>query len=100
MLKYPKDSDGDYDTSRDPNIRVKFNQQNGIYQCNIYDEDRNPLWLRDQAKTYEEANQPMNYFRSGMMVATIIECGGLWFANGKFGVTWKLMQAITQKPPR
>ena len=27
---------------------------------------------------------------------TIILCGGLWFANGKFGVTWRLFQAQVQ----
>jgi len=25
-------------------------------------------------------------------------CGGIWFANGKFGITWKLVQAMVQKP--
>ena len=29
-------------------------------------------------------------------VALLIECGGIWFANGKFGVTWKLVQAIVK----
>jgi outer membrane biosynthesis protein TonB len=28
----------------------------------------------------------------------LIQCGGLWFANGKFGVTWRLVQCIVQKP--
>ena len=27
-----------------------------------------------------------------------MQCGGLWFANGKFGITWKLVQAVVQKP--
>ena len=27
-----------------------------------------------------------------------MQCGGLWFANGKFGVTWKLIQSVVQKP--
>ena len=27
-----------------------------------------------------------------------MQCGGLWFANGKFGITWKLIQAVVQKP--
>ena len=27
---------------------------------------------------------------------TMIQCGGLWFANGKFGVTWRLVQGIVQ----
>jgi hypothetical protein len=29
-------------------------------------------------------------------VATVIRCGGLWFANGKFGVTWRLEQAVVK----
>ena len=29
-------------------------------------------------------------------VATIIQCGGLWFSNGKFGVTWRLQQAVVK----
>jgi len=32
-------------------------------------------------------------------VACVIQCGGIWFANGKFGVTWKLFQAVV-KPPQ
>ena len=26
----------------------------------------------------------------------MIQCGGIWFANGKFGVTWKLVQAVVK----
>ena len=99
MLKYPKNKDtGEADMTRDPTLRVKFNQIKNVYQCNVYNEDSKPLWLRDEAEKYEESNTPMSYFRKGMKVATVIECGGLWFANGKFGVTWRLMQAVTQSP--
>jgi hypothetical protein len=27
---------------------------------------------------------------------TMIQCGGIWFANGKFGVTWRFVQGIIQ----
>ena len=40
----------------------------------------------------------MDFIKKGTQVATIIQCGGLWFANGKFGITWKLVQAAVQKP--
>ena len=100
MLKYPKDKEtGEFDTTRNPVLRVKFNQIRDQYQCNIYDEDSKPLWVRDDADSYEADNTPMKYFKKGMHVATVIECGGVWFmANGKLGVTWRLMQAVTQKP--
>jgi hypothetical protein len=29
----------------------------------------------------------------------VIQCGGLWFAGGKFGVTWKLFQGVVQPRP-
>merc|ERR1711998_65951 len=31
-----------------------------------------------------------------MYIPTIIQCGGIWVANGKFGVTWKLCQVIVK----
>jgi hypothetical protein len=27
-----------------------------------------------------------------------LQCGGLWFVNGKVSITWNLKQAIVQKP--
>ena len=29
-------------------------------------------------------------------IACVIQCGGVWFANGKFGVTWRLVQAVVK----
>jgi hypothetical protein len=27
---------------------------------------------------------------------TMVQCGGIWFANGKFGVTWRFVQGMIQ----
>ena len=32
----------------------------------------------------------------GTHVAVVLQCGGLWFANGKFGVTWRLFQGVVK----
>jgi hypothetical protein len=29
-------------------------------------------------------------------VACLIKCGGVYFSNGKFGVTWRLVQAVVK----
>ena len=29
-------------------------------------------------------------------VAIVVQCGGIWFANGKFGVTWRLVQGLVK----
>jgi hypothetical protein len=102
ILKYRKDKDtGDLDMNSAPSIRAKFQKYgDGIYQCNIYDENQQPLWLRDNAASYQPDNVPMNYFKKGMQIATIIECGGIWIIGGKtISLTWKLVQAVTQKSP-
>jgi hypothetical protein len=39
---------------------------------------------------------PHTLVQKGQNVALVIECGGIWFANGKFGVTWRLVQAVLQ----
>jgi hypothetical protein len=41
---------------------------------------------------------PVDFLQKGINVALVMQCGGLWFANGKFGITWKLIQAVVQKP--
>ena len=38
----------------------------------------------------------MDLISKGSNVACVLVCGGLWFANGKFGCTWKLVQAIVK----
>jgi hypothetical protein len=40
----------------------------------------------------------VDFLQKGINVALVMQCGGLWFANGKFGITWKLIQAVVQKP--
>jgi len=42
------------------------------------------------------ALSPQDLIAKGSHIAVSIQCGGIWFANGKFGVTWKLFQAIVK----
>jgi hypothetical protein len=46
----------------------------------------------------EDLDTPVELIPKLTKVACVIQCGGIWFANGKFGVTWKLFQAVV-KPP-
>lgn len=94
MLKYSRDKNtGEANMSKAPVLRVKIPQWEGIWKSEIYDEDGIKLFP-------DPMNQvtPLDFIKKGTQVATIIQCGGLWFANGKFGITWKLVQAVVQKP--
>jgi len=95
MLKYPKNKQtGEPDLTKEPTLRVKIPIWEGIWKCEIYDEDGNPMFPNSTNPTVT----PLDYLQKGVNLAAVIQCGGLWFANGKFGVTWKLVQAVVQKP--
>lgn len=95
MLKYPKDKQTrEADYTKSPILSVKTPNYEGVWKFEVYDEDENKLYP-DSANTMVN---PLDYLQKGTHLASIIQCGGLWFANGKFGITWRLAQAIVQKP--
>lgn len=87
MLKYKKGPDGMPDESSAPTLRIKIPFYDGNWKCEIYDMDDSTLYPNDEGVT------PMDLIPKLTNVAMIIQSGGVWFANGKFGTTWKLVQA-------
>ena len=92
MLRYPKDKEtGDFDYSRAPTLKVKLNYWEGEYKnTEIYDDNQVQLFPSDNDSV------PMDFVTKGSHVATLLSCGGIWVANGKFGVTWRLFQAVVK----
>jgi len=41
---------------------------------------------------------PLEFLKPKTHVIGLLQCGGLWFVNGKVSITWNLKQAIVQKP--
>jgi hypothetical protein len=94
MLKYSKNRDtGDYDYNKAPSLRVKIPMWEGVWKCEVYDEDENKLFPNPTNPVVT----PIDFLQKGVNVACVLQCGGLWFANGKFGMTWKLIQAVGAK---
>ena len=93
MLKYSKDKNtGDFNYSKPPSIRVKIPIWEGVWKCEVYNDDGVCLFPNDNNIT------PVTLIPKATNVKVLMTCGGIWFANGKFGVTWKLIQAMVQKP--
>ena len=92
MLKYPKDKEtGDSDYSRPPTLKVKIPFWESEFKgVELYNDER------VQVFPAEEDTNISDFIVKGSNVATIIQCGGIWVANGKFGVTWKLFQAVVK----
>jgi hypothetical protein len=93
MLKFPKNKDdGSTDTTRPPTLKVKLPIYKDEAKFDLFDTNSRSIYPN------EDGNTPDSLVQKGANVWTVITSGGIWFANGKFGVTWKLNQAIV-KPP-
>ena len=95
MLKYPKvKGTCESDMTKKPTLRLKVPQWQGAWRCEIYDEDDNPLFPNKE----NQSVTPLDFLKKGITLASVIQCGGIWFTNGKFTVTWKLVQSVVPKP--
>jgi len=93
MLKYPKDpATGEPDLTRSPTLRVKIPYYDDVFKIELYDTDREMIFPDPN----NDGLLPMHIIEKGQNIAVVIQNGGIWFANGKFGTTWKLIQAVVQ----
>jgi hypothetical protein len=95
MLKYSKNkATGDYDYSRAPTLRVKLPQWEGVFSSEIYSEDGDKLFPKSDSPSVT----PLEYLKKGSNIMCLIQFAGIWFVNGKFSASWKLIQSVVQKP--
>jgi hypothetical protein len=94
VLKYPKNKDTlEADMTRAPTLKVKLPFWDNTWkELELYDTDMSPIF----PDPMNPALSPKDLIAKGSHIAVSIQCGGIWFANGKFGVTWKLFQAIVK----
>jgi hypothetical protein len=97
MLRHPKKVKGslELDTSKPPTLTVKIPQWSGVWKPEIYDEDGEPLYINGKVNNHLS---PLEFLKPKAHVICLLQCGGLWFVNGKISITWNLKQAIVQKP--
>jgi hypothetical protein len=97
MLRHPKVSkdSAELDYNKPPTLTVKIPCWKGVWQSEIYDEEGTPLFIK--GKTSPEKT-PLDFLKPKTHVICLLQCGGLWFVNGKVSITWNLKQAIVQKP--
>ena len=95
MLKYPNQKGSrEPDYNKQPALKIKIRRWDGVWKCEVYDEDNEPLFpLATNSNV-----SPLDYLKKGTTVACIIQFAGIWFVNGKFSISWNLVQAVVQKP--
>jgi hypothetical protein len=80
-IKFPKDAQGN-PKPYPPTQKVKLSLSGKPeMQTKFYDPEGQPL-----------SETPAKLLGKGSTVTCILQCGGLWFAAGKFGITWRVIQ--------
>jgi hypothetical protein len=98
ILKFPKNKDsGETDHTRSPTLKVKIPYWEGKFNVELYDTNEEPIYL--PSHTTDEDSFP-NFVPKMSHVMAAVQCNGIWFAGGRFGVTWQLVQAIVRRPVR
>lgn len=96
MLKHPKvKGTQELDLNKPPTLTIKIPCWNGTWKPEIYDEDGEPLYVNGKVNSHMT---PLEFLKPKTHVICLIQCGGLWFVNGKISITWNLKQAIVQRP--
>jgi hypothetical protein len=103
ILKYPKDKNsGELDLSRNPNMKLKLPYWEGVFNLELYDMKGKPLFLptKEGAEGPQGSKTPVDLVPSRTYVKGLVACNGIWMAGGRFGLTWKLVQAQVRPPVR
>jgi len=97
MLRHPKVEKGsaEMDYNKPPTLTVRIPCWKSVWQSEIYDEEGEPLFLKGKSPPHVT---PLDFLKPKTHVICLLQCGGLWFVNGKVSITWNLKQAIVQKP--
>ncbi len=94
MLRYPKNKETEEtDYTKAPSLRLKFPFWDGKFNMEVYNNSGVLIFPKEGVKVTEVITK-------GSDASAIIQCGGIWFAGGKFGVTLKAFQIVTTPKPR
>ena len=90
-IKYAKDKDGNQ-KPYPPTIKIQLRQKRDTsdFEVQVYDEEKKSV-----------ANPVMQeLIVKGAQLKCLIQCTGVWFAGGKFGLSWKATQICLDSIPQ
>uniref|UniRef100_A0A6C0C3U3 Uncharacterized protein n=1 Tax=viral metagenome TaxID=1070528 RepID=A0A6C0C3U3_9ZZZZ len=108
ILKHPKkkDGSGEPDFERSPTLKLKIPFWDNKYNIELYSMEGKPAYLpEDTARKMgidspQGVRCPVDLVPKASHVKGLLACTGVWMAGGRFGVTWKLVQACVRPPVR
>jgi hypothetical protein len=87
-MRFAKDADGNL-KPYPPTIKIQLRQRDGKFETAVYDDKKRPL-----------SDVPLeDVIVKRAFLTALIQCTGVWFAGGKFGLSWKAIQIRADKIP-
>lgn len=91
MLRYPRNEAGEPNLTKAPTLQVKIPCWDGRCNSEVFDADGGMVFPNTLGNTL------LDLIPKQTVLSTLITCGGIWFAGGKFGVTFKLRQGVLKR---
>ena len=95
-VKFGRDKEGNQ-TPYPPNLKVQLRKgrDSGDFECQFYDEKS-----RSDPHAQPLRGVPVEEMLvKKVEITALIQCTGVWFAGGKFGLSWKAVQMRLDKVP-
>jgi hypothetical protein len=87
-VKFAKDAEGNL-KPYPPTLKVQLRKRDGKFETDVYDDKKRPM-----------SDVPLeDIIVKGSVLTTLIQCTGVWFAGGKYGLSWKAVQIRADKIP-
>ena len=97
IVKFGRDKEGNQ-TPYPPNVKLQLRKnREGAFETEFYGEDArsNP-----KAKPLDLEENPLETFLvKKVEVTALMQCTGVWFAGGKYGLSWKAVQVRLDSVP-
>ena len=87
-LRFAKDAEGNL-KPYPPTLKIQLRKRDGKFETAVYDDKKRPL----TDVPFEDV-----LVKKAFLTA-LIQCTGVWFAGGKFGLSWKAIQIRADKIP-
>jgi hypothetical protein len=92
VLKKSKDKETGEPNGKYPDtfkVKLQYDNESGEFKCELFDND-----------TKQAVNVPPDvHLSKGTRMKCLIACSGVWFAGGRFGLSFRLIQAKVKVPP-
>jgi hypothetical protein len=88
-VRFAKDQEGNL-KPYPPTLKLQLRQRDGKFETLVYDDKKRPM-----------TDIPMeDILVKGTVMTALIQCTGVWFAGGKYGLSWKAVQIRADKVPQ